>query len=73
MEPFLYLIFRLIHLFFGLAVDGWALIIYEDVRETRLLRIGFVPEHFFTPLHFVKQHFRLNAALVAFSSSTGTW
>lgn len=35
------------------------------------LRIGFVPEHFSTPLYFAKEHFGLNATLVPFPSGTG--
>ena len=35
------------------------------------LRIGYVPEHFSTPLHFAKTHFSLSAALVPFPSGTG--
>ncbi|KAI9707683.1 MAG: hypothetical protein M1836_000645 [Candelina mexicana] len=35
------------------------------------LRIGFVPEHFSTPLHFAQKHFSLNATLVPFPSGTG--
>ncbi|ETS79767.1 hypothetical protein PFICI_09620 [Pestalotiopsis fici W106-1] len=35
------------------------------------LRIGFVPEHFSTPIHFAKKHFGLSAALIPFPSGTG--
>ncbi|KAG6005560.1 hypothetical protein E4U43_000578 [Claviceps pusilla] len=35
------------------------------------LRIGYVPEHFSTPLHFAKQHYGLDAVLTAFPSGTG--
>lgn len=35
------------------------------------LRIGYVPEHFSTPLHFAKKHFGLNAELIPFPSGTG--
>ncbi|KAK7530131.1 hypothetical protein IWX49DRAFT_359958 [Phyllosticta citricarpa] len=35
------------------------------------LRIGFVPEHFSTPLHFAHKHFGLKADLVPFPSGTG--
>ncbi|KAF6818351.1 hypothetical protein CPLU01_13354 [Colletotrichum plurivorum] len=35
------------------------------------LKIGFVPEHFSTPLHFAKDHFGLDATLVPFPSGTG--
>ena len=35
------------------------------------LRIGYVPEHFSTPLHFAQKHYGLNATLVPFPSGTG--
>ncbi|KAK4083015.1 uncharacterized protein Triagg1_1905 [Trichoderma aggressivum f. europaeum] len=35
------------------------------------LRIGFVPEHFSTPLHFAQKYFGLDATLVPFPSGTG--
>lgn len=35
------------------------------------LRIGFVPEHFSTPLHFAQKHFGLDATLIPFPSGTG--
>ncbi|KAK3954780.1 hypothetical protein QBC32DRAFT_368362 [Pseudoneurospora amorphoporcata] len=35
------------------------------------LRIGFVPEHFSTPLHFAQKHYGLSAELVPFPSGTG--
>jgi hypothetical protein len=35
------------------------------------LRIGYVPEHFSTPLHFAVKHFGLEATLVPFPSGTG--
>jgi hypothetical protein len=35
------------------------------------LRIGFVPEHFSTPIHFAKEHFGLSAILTPFPSGTG--
>jgi len=35
------------------------------------LRVGFVPEHFSTPLHFAQKHFGLNAELIPFPSGTG--
>jgi hypothetical protein len=35
------------------------------------LRVGFVPEHFSTPLHFATQHFGLKAELTPFPSGTG--
>ncbi|CCF39049.1 hypothetical protein CH063_09986 [Colletotrichum higginsianum] len=38
---------------------------------TTPLRIGYVPEHFSTPLHFAKQYFGLDATLIPFPSGTG--
>ncbi|KAJ3563768.1 hypothetical protein NPX13_g8084 [Xylaria arbuscula] len=35
------------------------------------IRIGFVPEHFSTPLHFAQKHFGLDAKLIPFPSGTG--
>ncbi|KAK1243784.1 hypothetical protein MKX08_001922 [Trichoderma sp. CBMAI-0020] len=35
------------------------------------LRIGFVPEHFSTPLHFAQKYYGLDATLVPFPSGTG--
>lgn len=35
------------------------------------LRIGYVPEHFSTPIFFAKKHFGLEAELVPFPSGTG--
>ncbi|OCL13609.1 periplasmic binding protein-like II [Glonium stellatum] len=35
------------------------------------LRIGFVPEHFSTPLHFAQKHYALPDSLVPFPSGTG--
>ncbi|QPG97227.1 hypothetical protein C2857_005990 [Epichloe festucae Fl1] len=35
------------------------------------LRIGLVPEHFSTPLHFAQKHYDLDATLTAFPSGTG--
>lgn len=40
-------------------------------QTTTPLRIGFVPEHFSTPLYFAKQHYGLNATLIPFPSGTG--
>ncbi|KAI1505638.1 hypothetical protein F5X99DRAFT_214817 [Biscogniauxia marginata] len=39
--------------------------------DTQPLRIGFVPEHFSTPLHFAQKHFGLSATLIPFPSGTG--
>ncbi|KAL7925558.1 periplasmic binding protein-like II [Trichoderma austrokoningii] len=35
------------------------------------LRIGFVPEHFSTPLHFAQKYYGLDATFVPFPSGTG--
>jgi len=35
------------------------------------LRIGYIPEHFSTPLHFAQQHFNLNADLIPVPTGTG--
>lgn len=35
------------------------------------LRIGFVPEHFSTPLEFAKKHFNLSATLLPYPAGTG--
>lgn len=35
------------------------------------LKVGYVPEHFSTPLHFAQKHFGLEAQLIAFPSGTG--
>jgi len=43
----------------------------KDVMATAPLRVGFVPEHFSTPIHFAKKHFGLAAGLIPFPSGTG--
>src|SRR5438128_12605032 len=40
-------------------------------NSDRPLRIGFVPEHFSTPLHFAQKYFSLSAELIPFPSGTG--
>ena len=40
-------------------------------NNTQPLRIGYVPEHFSTPIHFAKKHYGLDAELIAFPSGTG--
>lgn len=35
------------------------------------LKIGYVPEHFSTPLHFAQKYFGLEAELIPFPSGTG--
>ncbi|KAL8787378.1 MAG: hypothetical protein Q9213_002261 [Squamulea squamosa] len=37
----------------------------------RALRVGYVPEHFSTPLHFAQTYFSLSADLIPFPSGTG--
>ncbi|KAI4213134.1 MAG: hypothetical protein LQ351_004288 [Letrouitia transgressa] len=41
------------------------------MAEKSPLRIGYVPEHFSTPLHFARLHFSLSAHLIPFPSGTG--
>lgn len=36
-----------------------------------VLRVGYVPEHFSTPIHFAQKHFGLNITAVPFPSGTG--
>lgn len=44
----------------------------EDIMSTtKPLRIGFVPEHFSTPIHFAQKYFGLDAELIPFISGTG--
>ncbi|KAI9880901.1 MAG: hypothetical protein M1830_009969 [Pleopsidium flavum] len=38
---------------------------------TSLLRIGYVPEHFSTPVHFAQKYFGLDASLIPYPSGTG--
>ncbi|KFA62185.1 hypothetical protein S40285_01663 [Stachybotrys chlorohalonatus IBT 40285] len=38
---------------------------------TEKLRIGYVPEHFSTPLYFAQKHYELDAILIPFPSGTG--
>ncbi|KAH9909651.1 hypothetical protein F4778DRAFT_775565 [Xylariomycetidae sp. FL2044] len=39
--------------------------------ESTPLRIGYVPEHFSTPIFFAQKHFGLEATLIPFPSGTG--
>jgi len=39
--------------------------------STAPLRVGFVPEHFSTPIHFAQKYFGLDAKLIPFPSGTG--
>ncbi|KAL6722194.1 hypothetical protein ACLMJK_001301 [Lecanora helva] len=39
--------------------------------SSKPLRIGFVPEHFSTPLHFARSHYGLSSTLIPFPSGTG--
>ena len=41
------------------------------MATSKPLRVGFVPEHFSTPLYFAKLHFGLAAELIPFPSGTG--
>ena len=41
------------------------------MAETTPLRVGYVPEHFSTPLYFAKHYYNLPVELVAFPSGTG--
>ena len=41
------------------------------MADSQPLRIGFVPEHFSTPLHFAQKHFGLSATLKPFPSGSG--
>ncbi|TVY24238.1 hypothetical protein LHYA1_G007013, partial [Lachnellula hyalina] len=41
------------------------------MSESTPLRIGYVPEHFSTPLYFAQKYFSLSATLIAFPSGTG--
>ncbi|KAK3938036.1 hypothetical protein QBC46DRAFT_266259 [Diplogelasinospora grovesii] len=43
----------------------------QDIMPTQPLRIGFVPEHFSTPIYFAKKYYGLNAELIPFPSGTG--
>ncbi|KAF2851955.1 ABC-type nitrate/sulfonate/bicarbonate transport system periplasmic component-like protein [Plenodomus tracheiphilus IPT5] len=42
-----------------------------NVMSMAPLRIGFVPEHFSTPLEFAKKHYGLDSKLLPFPSGTG--
>ncbi|RYP42327.1 hypothetical protein DL767_000249 [Monosporascus sp. MG133] len=41
------------------------------MTRSKPLRIGFVPEHFSTPIFFAQKHFGLSAELLPFPSGTG--
>ncbi|KAG0646638.1 hypothetical protein D0Z07_7484 [Hyphodiscus hymeniophilus] len=41
------------------------------MSPSKPLRVGFVPEHFSTPLYFAQKHFGLAAELLPFPSGTG--
>ncbi|KAJ9139365.1 ABC-type nitrate sulfonate bicarbonate transport systems periplasmic components-like protein [Pleurostoma richardsiae] len=44
----------------------------SDIMATAApLRVGYVPEHFSTPIYFAKKHFGLDADLIPFPSGTG--
>ncbi|PSN74507.1 periplasmic binding protein-like II [Corynespora cassiicola Philippines] len=44
---------------------------FSTSRPSSQLRIGFVPEHFSTPLEFAKKHYALDSTLLPFPSGTG--
>lgn len=44
---------------------------YKMADSQPPLRIGFVPEHFSTPIHFAQKHFGLTATLKSFPSGSG--
>jgi ABC-type nitrate/sulfonate/bicarbonate transport system substrate-binding protein len=41
------------------------------MTESKPLRIGYVPEHFSTPLHYASTKFSLSSTLIPFPSGTG--
>lgn len=43
----------------------------SDIMTSKPLRIGYVPEHFSTPIHFATKYFDLDAELTPFPSGTG--
>ena len=43
----------------------------KEIMASAPLRVGYVPEHFSTPLYFAKKYFGLNAELMPFPSGTG--
>ena len=45
--------------------------LFITTMATRKLRIGIIPEHFSTPLHFASKHFALNADLINEPLGTG--
>lgn len=44
---------------------------FRKIMASSPLRIGFVPEHFSTPLFFAQKHYGLDATLIPFPSGTG--
>lgn len=44
---------------------------HQSTGSAGKLRIGFVPEHFSTPLAFAHKHYDLNAELIPFPTGTG--
>ncbi|CAP60898.1 uncharacterized protein PODANS_0_810, partial [Podospora anserina S mat+] len=42
-----------------------------SIMSSQPLKIGFVPEHFSTPIYFAHKHFGLDAELIPFPSGTG--
>nr|POE86650.1 hypothetical protein CFP56_46834 [Quercus suber]POE87647.1 hypothetical protein CFP56_30236 [Quercus suber] len=49
-----------------------AFVVTSPTMASSKLRIGFVPEHFSTPLHFAQKHFSLGAELIPFPTGTGS-
>jgi len=43
----------------------------ETMASAQPLRIGFVPEHFSTPIHYAEKYFSLSAKLIPFPAGTG--
>jgi len=43
----------------------------HTLRNMSRLRIGYIPEHFSTPLHFAQKHFSLDAELIPYPTGTG--
>jgi hypothetical protein len=47
------------------------LLSFPNMANAAPLRVGYVPEHFSTPLYFAAKHFGLTAELIPFPSGTG--
>lgn len=55
----------------ALAFDIHCPVKFMMATTNSLLRVGYVPEHFSTPLYFAQRHFALGARLIPFPSGTG--